>query len=198
MLLRHGDAGDALASPERDALRPLTSKGRKQARRAGKALGRMGLLPRDVWTSRLARASQTAREALDAARTAPRTTSTATLAPEAAPERIVRALADTPPPPVPNDVKSPRNKAAAARPVGRGPRASIEPPPIVRWIVGHDPHLVRVIALATGAPTAAIRLPKGAFAVLTFDGRGPAAGTGTLTELIDPDVLKAVAKHTKR
>jgi phosphohistidine phosphatase SixA len=197
VLLRHGDAGDALALPERDALRPLTSKGRKQARRAGKALARMGLVPRDVWTSRLVRASETAREALDAARSAARSMPTATLAPEASPERIVRALADTPPPPAPVGTKASKRTAVTPRPVGRGSRGPIESPPAVRWLVGHDPHLVRLVALSTGAPAAAIRLPKGAFAVVAFDGRGPAAGTGTLMELIDPDALKAVSKHGK-
>ncbi len=202
VLLRHGDAGDALAAPDRDALRPLTSKGHKQAKRAGKALVRLGLTPRDVWTSRLVRAAETARTALACAGLSPRVTATAALAPEATPERIVRALADTPPPPAPTDTTGTKGRSTGRRPVGRGSRTPIgrppiDPAPIVRWVVGHDPHLVRLAAFAVGAPTSSFRLPKGAFAVVSFDGRGPAQGAGTMTHLIDPAALKAMAKHRR-
>jgi phosphohistidine phosphatase SixA len=192
VLLRHGDAGDALALPERDALRPLTPKGQKQARRAGKALARAGLLPRDVWTSRLVRAQETAGVALAAARATPRVTSTAALAPDAVPERILRALADTPPPPPPVPDGAIAGRTTRRR--GRAPRRPIDPPPVVRWLVGHDPHLSRLVAMALGAPPTAIRMPKGACAVVAFDGRGPATGTGVLTSLVDPDLLKAIRR----
>ncbi len=199
VLVRHGDAGEALALPERDAVRPLTPKGRKQARRAGKALARMGLAPRDVWTSRLLRAQETARAAVAAAGegedVAARITSTAALAPDAVPERIVRALLDTPPPPPTPEAKAAPRSARGRRPAGRGPRGPIEAAPVVRWVVGHDPHLGRLAAFAIGAPPASIRLPKGAFAVLGFDGRGPGPGTGVLTHLFDPDGLKAVRRR---
>jgi len=195
--VRHGDAGEALALPARDALRALTPRGRKQARRAGKALARLGLAPRDVWTSRLARAQETAQAATDAVGRAGdarvRITSTATLAPDAAPERILRTLLATPPPPA--APTAPAKPARRRRPVGRGSRRPLEPPPVVRWVVGHDPHLARLAALAIGAPPTSIRLPKGAFAILAFDGRGPSVGAGVLTHLLDPAALKAVRRR---
>src|SRR5262245_15702187 len=100
-VIRHGDAGDALAVPGRDALRPLTPKGKKQAKRAGKALARLGLAPRDVFTSRLTRAAETAEAAVLGAKSSAPTIPTATLSPGAAPERVVKLLAETPPAPAP-------------------------------------------------------------------------------------------------
>ena len=60
VVVRHGDAGEPVADPARDGKRALSEKGRKQARRAGRALARLELLPRDVWTSHLVRAVETA------------------------------------------------------------------------------------------------------------------------------------------
>jgi len=199
VLLRHGDAGDALAAPERDALRLLTHKGVKQARRAGKALARMGLTPRDVFTSRLTRAAQTAAQALHRVGSGARVTPTATLAPDAAPERILRTLVETPPPPPPDDRRAPASaRGRRASRTGHRSRRPIEPAPIVRWLVGHDPHLARLAALALGTAPAALRLPKGAFSVIAFDGRGPAAGAGTLLTLLDPDALRALTRRRSR
>lgn len=190
VLLRHGDAGDALAAPERDALRPLSAKGRKQSRRAGKALGHLGLAPRDVFTSRLARALETADVALAAVGAVGaevRRLPTAALAPDAAPERIVRALLDTPPPAAPRG-------AGHARP--GGPRASRPEPPaaVVRWLVGHEPHLSRLLAHLTGAPVAALELGKGGFAVVETDPRGPAEAGGRMRLLLAAEALKALRR----
>lgn len=56
-LLRHGDAADG--SP--DAERPLTEKGREQARAAGRALKGLGVKPAACLTSPKVRAADTAR-----------------------------------------------------------------------------------------------------------------------------------------
>jgi phosphohistidine phosphatase len=60
-LLRHGDAADG--SP--DAERPLTAKGREQARAAGAALKAIGVTPAACLTSPKVRAADTARIACE-------------------------------------------------------------------------------------------------------------------------------------
>ena len=187
VLLRHGDAGDALASPERDALRPLSAKGRKQSRRAGKALVHLDLVPRDVFTSRLARALETADVATAAIGAEVRRVPTAALAPDAAPERIVRALHDTPPPAA---ARGPGH----ARPAGRRASRPGEGAAVVRWLVGHEPHLSRLAAYLTGAPAASIELGKGGFVVLETDGRGPAEAGARLRLLVAAEALKALRR----
>jgi phosphohistidine phosphatase len=57
-LLRHGDAEDPGAGP--DAVRPLTAKGARQARAAGRALARLGLEFEAVYASPRKRALETA------------------------------------------------------------------------------------------------------------------------------------------
>jgi phosphohistidine phosphatase len=60
-LLRHGDAADG--SP--DAERPLTKKGEKQARNAGRALAKLGVKMDACLTSPKVRATETARLACE-------------------------------------------------------------------------------------------------------------------------------------
>jgi phosphohistidine phosphatase len=60
-LLRHGDAADG--SP--DAERPLTEKGRRQARNAGRALKKLGVQVEVCLTSPKVRALETARLACE-------------------------------------------------------------------------------------------------------------------------------------
>lgn len=189
-LIRHGDAGDALALPERDALRPLTSKGRKQAKRAGKALKQLGLRPRDVWSSRLRRAAETAEVAAAAAGGAPRLIATAALGPEALPERIAKALLETPPAPAEEVARDSGPALRAAPRARRG--AALAPVSVVRWVVGHEPHLSRLIGHLTGTPPTAFRVEKGAVVVVECDGRGPVAGTGRLAALFQPGALKGL------
>ena len=187
VLLRHGDAGDALASPERDALRPLSAKGRKQSRRAGKALVHLGLVPRDVFTSRLARALETADVAATALGADVRRVPTAALAPDAAPERIVRALLDTPPP-------TAARGEGHARPGGHRASRAAPDAPVVRWLVGHEPHLSRLAAYLTGAPAASLEVGKGGFAVVETDARGPAEAGAKLRLLVAAEALKALRR----
>lgn len=59
-LLRHADAGDPMAWKGDDAERPLSAKGRRQARRMGRWLGDLGRRPDAILTSPKARALQTA------------------------------------------------------------------------------------------------------------------------------------------
>jgi len=60
-LLRHADAGDPMAWPGDDAERPLSAKGRRQARRLGSMLADIGWKPDLILTSPKVRAAQTAR-----------------------------------------------------------------------------------------------------------------------------------------
>ena len=60
-LLRHADAGDPTAWPGDDAERPLSAKGRRQARRLGSMLADIGWKPDLILTSPKVRAAQTAR-----------------------------------------------------------------------------------------------------------------------------------------
>jgi phosphohistidine phosphatase len=60
-LLRHGDAGDPMAWPGEDAERPLSAKGKRQARRLGSLLAEIGWKPDVILTSPKLRAAQTAR-----------------------------------------------------------------------------------------------------------------------------------------
>jgi phosphohistidine phosphatase len=67
-LLRHADAGDPMAWSGDDADRPLSPKGKRQARRLGSMLADIGWRPDVILTSPKLRASQTARivgEAVD-------------------------------------------------------------------------------------------------------------------------------------
>ena len=60
-LLRHADAGDPAAWPGDDAKRPLSTKGKRQARRLGSMLAGIGWKPDVILTSPKVRAADTAR-----------------------------------------------------------------------------------------------------------------------------------------
>ena len=60
-LLRHADAGDSAAWPGDDAERPLSKKGRRQAKALARTLKDLGLRVDTVITSPLLRAAQTAK-----------------------------------------------------------------------------------------------------------------------------------------
>jgi phosphohistidine phosphatase len=60
-LLRHAHAGDPFSWNGPDELRPLSSKGQKQARRLGRLLAKSGVRPDLVLSSPKVRAEQTAR-----------------------------------------------------------------------------------------------------------------------------------------
>jgi phosphohistidine phosphatase len=59
--IRHADAGDSATWPGDDAERPLSAKGRRQARRLGKLLDELDWRPHVILTSPLLRAAETAR-----------------------------------------------------------------------------------------------------------------------------------------
>ncbi len=211
VLLRHGDAGEPLSTPELDTLRALTPRGRKQARRAGKALRRLGLAPSEAFTSRLRRANETLTVALEACGGAPLLHRTAALAPDADPARVAKALAAKPS--APHVPTAPPPEASANTPVPGGMAEGVPPGPAaarttgapaapeavpVRWLVGHDPHLTRLLAHLLGTAPEALRLSKGAFAVVSLDARGAAAGAGTLVCLVPADGLKALARKKQK
>lgn len=174
VLLRHGDAGEPLADAAHDARRRLTDRGRKQARRAGRALARLVGAPDRVHTSRLPRAVETADLALEAAGATPPRRADDRFGPDVAPARVARALA-TPP----------------AAPAGRRPRATPTARGVV-WVVGHEPSLSALAGHLAGIAPAALELRKGGFLVLdVLDGTlGP--GGARLTALVGPDALKAL------
>ena len=60
-LLRHADAGDSAAWTDDDANRPLSKKGRGQARRLGNLLADLGVRPDRILTSPRVRAQETAK-----------------------------------------------------------------------------------------------------------------------------------------
>jgi phosphohistidine phosphatase len=60
-LLRHADAGDPMAWAGDDAERPLSAKGKRQARRLASLLADIGWRPDVILTSPKVRAAQTAR-----------------------------------------------------------------------------------------------------------------------------------------
>ena len=187
-VMRHADAGDALADSERDALRPLSEKGRRQAKRTGKALRRLGLAPADVFSSRLVRALATAGVALRGAKSKARVVPTATLSPGADPERIVRLLVETPPA-APEETGA--GKPSPRRAAGRRMAAPLAGP-VVRWVVGHEPALSRLVGFLTAAQPQGVELKKGAVAVLECGPDGPEAGGCRLTALLSPDAVRAL------
>lgn len=60
-LLRHGEAVDAEEAGGKDAARVLTAKGEEAVRHAAEGMKRLDVRPEVVWSSPMARASQTAR-----------------------------------------------------------------------------------------------------------------------------------------
>ena len=60
-LLRHADAGDPMSWPGDDADRPLSTKGKRQARRLATMLADLGWKPDLILTSPKVRAAETAR-----------------------------------------------------------------------------------------------------------------------------------------
>jgi len=61
LFIRHADAGDAATWPGDDAARPLSKKGRRQAKRLGDLLDRLQVRPDSILTSPRVRAADTAR-----------------------------------------------------------------------------------------------------------------------------------------
>jgi phosphohistidine phosphatase SixA len=169
-LVRHGDAGEPTPLRVRDAERRLSAKGKKQARWAGKALRRLGYDPRDVLSSDLVRAVETAELAARAAKRRDRCARTEALAPHADPAAIVRVLA-----------------ASLSKPVRDGAA------PVVRWLVGHEPHLSRLVEHLTGAPPGGLRFGKGAVAVVEAP-EGVAARACRLAALLPPATLREVRR----
>jgi len=188
-VIRHGDAGDSLALPARDALRPLTAKGRRQAKRAGKALRHFGLLPRDVWTSRLVRAVETADGAVAAARldAPPSRIETAALSPDAPPERIAALLAETPP----HDAEADASRPARSSRRAKRPRRARSSGVVVRWLVGHEPGLSRLVGWLIASQPKGLDLKKGSVAIVHAERGEPDGGSCRLVALLPPSALKS-------
>jgi phosphohistidine phosphatase len=148
-VIRHGHAGDPVADAARDDARALSARGKAQARRAGSALARLGLLPRAVWTSPLRRAAQTADAAAAAARTDAHRVVSDALLPEEPPGRLLAELAET------------------VVPAGKAP--------LVLWLVGHEPHLSSFVALCAEDLPHDLRIRKGDVLVLEGRRKGVAA-----------------------
>src|SRR6186713_883932 len=61
LFIRHADAGDAGTWPGDDAARPLSKKGRRQAKRLGDLLDRLHVRPDSILASPRVRAADTAK-----------------------------------------------------------------------------------------------------------------------------------------
>ena len=171
-LLRHADAEPHGTRP--DAERRLTERGERQARLAGRALGRMGVEPDAILCSPKERALRTATlalEAWDGARLA----------------RRLRIHA-----PLREGFDGPQALAAMEQ---LGPHGRM-------LAVGHEPDLSDVVAQLTGARIdlkkgglALVRLPSGATEVAP--GSSDAAG-GELVLLLRPVELALIADVAAR
>jgi phosphohistidine phosphatase len=166
-ILRHGKAVGAAAVEGRDEARYLTAEGRREIQAVARALVALGLVPDQIWSSRWTRAWQTA-EIVAHAFGDP-----ALLRPERALEA----------PPDPSPILA-RLAAAAAL------DALI--------VVGHNPSLEDLAAcLIDGSGRAAIRLKKGALAVIEI--QPPVApGGGVLSALWTPRDLRALEGGAKK
>jgi phosphohistidine phosphatase len=96
-LLRHGDAADRLTGGyARDEERPLTERGREEARAAALGLRELGSRPDQVITSPLVRARQTAEIVAEITKPARSLQVTDRLAPGGGPEEVAALLAAIP------------------------------------------------------------------------------------------------------
>jgi phosphohistidine phosphatase len=95
VLLRHGHAIDE-APGLGDAGRALSGKGRKATRKAARWLARRGKKqrPREIWTSPLVRAVQTAEIAAEALKLEDEVVVRAELSPGGSPDDLLRSLAE--------------------------------------------------------------------------------------------------------
>ena len=110
---------------------------------------------------------------------------TAALAPGADPERIVRLLAETPP-------ATPEEGGARTKPPRRVSRGRAPALPVVRWVVGHEPGLSRLVGFLVAAQPEGLELKKGSVAVLECGPNGPEAGGCRLVALLPPDAVRGL------
>jgi phosphohistidine phosphatase SixA len=133
-----------------------------------------------VVTSRLPRAIETADAALDAlgAKKTPIRRDDA-LEPGARPEATAAAV-------------------ESARAEGRGGSRGAREGAVVVWLVGHDPNLTNALARWTGASPSALRLKKGAVAVVESDVPAPREGAARLVALWQPKDLERLTSRRPR
>ncbi|CAA9556180.1 MAG: hypothetical protein AVDCRST_MAG88-1127 [uncultured Thermomicrobiales bacterium] len=166
-LLRHGDAADRVTGGyERDEDRPLTEKGREEARRAAAALANLGVAVDLLLTSPLLRASQTATLAAERLRPRRGPERSAAFAPGRRPEETLDALRsyegeDTEP---------------------DAPRRVV--------LVGHMPDLGNLAGwLVWGRGDLTVTLRTGGLCRIDLPGR-PGAARGELRWLLPPALLR--------
>jgi phosphohistidine phosphatase len=161
LVVRHAIAFDR--DPARwpnDALRPLTSEGKRRFRRAARGVGRWFPEIDLHLTSPLVRARQTAKILAETAGW-PEAKDLSALKPQTDPATTLDALSQL-----------------------DGERVSI---------VGHEPHLGRLIALCVAEPAELhLELKKGAVVQIRFKDRFD-AGAGMLVALVPPKVLREMA-----
>ena len=160
-LLRHG-----LAAPRdstrfaNDDLRPLTARGRGQARMAGRTLRRRGIDIDLIWFSPLARADETAIAVAEEMAMLDRACPQDALAPDGDREALLGRI------------------------------NAIVPSPASMLLVGHEPSLSRLLSfLVAGTAQLSIRLRKGGLARLKIDDAMLIPGYATLECLIPPPFL---------
>lgn len=171
LIIRHGIAEDrevfavsATLGSKDDAARPLTRLGRKRMKRAAAGLARLMPSVDLLVTSPLLRAQQTA--AIIATRLGVGGSDCCDdLVPDASPARIFRWL---------------RARATT-------PDSSIA-------LVGHEPHLGRLVGSLIGSRNPAPVLLKKGGACLVETIRHASPGSGTLTWLLTPSQLRALGR----
>ena len=99
----------------------------------------------------------------------------------------MRLLAETPPAALP-EADAAEAPPPRARRRGRG-EVQAEGP-VVRWLVGHEPGLSRLVGYLVACQPQGLELKKGSVAVLTCGQGGPEAGGCRLVALLSPAALR--------
>jgi phosphohistidine phosphatase len=163
-LLRHGIAAEpGTPGIKTDAERPLVPKGEQRLRAAAAAMEKMDLSFDVIVSSPFLRAKQTAEIVAKILKLEKRLTISSDLVPGGNPQALIRQL---------NDLK---------------------PAPENILLVGHEPHLSRLIALlATGDTVAAIEMKKGSLCKLETE-ELECGHCATLKWLLTPGQMELMA-----
>ena len=164
-LLRHAIAAerDATRFPD-DRLRPLTARGKAQAREVAKAMRHLDLGIDLIWTSPLVRTQQTAAPVAKRLGLADRLEECEQLAPDGDPGKLLKAI------------------------------AALDPPSANLLLVGHEPYLSELLSvLVSGKPTMQVKMKKGGLAKLAVDGPIRLKRCATLLWLLPPKLLAATS-----
>jgi len=165
LVVRHAIAEDREEHSRDDRSRPLSAKGRRRFALGARGIVRLAGKIALLASSPLVRSRQTAEVLAAACAEAPERAETEALAPGADPRELAEWLGER-----------------QARGEADGTVA----------VVGHEPHLSRLVSwLTAGAPRGFVRLKKGGAVMLELPA-GPEAGTAVLTWASTPAQLRAL------